>query len=238
MSQELWIIFIFGLGFLATRLVLAIRFPTPTKDQEAVFRTVLSPSAAGIAAAIPGLMKFESQAAATTISATGALAVFALVYLLNPASPRAPSTTDASGNAGTASLGDELQPLLRRLDELSSEIRNLAQRVEHLEARPSGANEPMPAPPARASVRQQRVLLVVFSGVLIAMLLVYALAFPSPSQFQAVLLRVVFALMGAGVGVLIPGTLSVASGGIRLVLRAVSALALFIIIYFFAAASV
>jgi hypothetical protein len=87
-SPELWIVFIFGLVFLATRVVLAIRFPYPSKDQEAVFRTVLSLSAAGIAAAIPGLMKFESQVAATTISATGALAVFALVYLLNPASPR------------------------------------------------------------------------------------------------------------------------------------------------------
>lgn len=87
-SQELWVIFMFGLVFLVTRVVLAIRFPHPSKDQEAVFRTVLSLAAAGIAAAIPGLMKFESQVAATTVSATGALAVFALVYFLNPASPR------------------------------------------------------------------------------------------------------------------------------------------------------
>lgn len=33
-------------------------------------------------------MQFQSPVAATTITATGALAVFALVYLLNPASGR------------------------------------------------------------------------------------------------------------------------------------------------------
>ena len=86
MSQELWTIFIFSITFLITRVILAVRVPIPTRDQEAVFRTVLSLSAAGIAAGIPGLLKLESQATTTTISATGALAVFAIVYLFNPAS--------------------------------------------------------------------------------------------------------------------------------------------------------
>ena len=226
----------FGLGFLVTRLVLAIRFPHPSKDQEAVFRTVLSLAAAGIAASIPGLMRFESQVAATTISATGALAVFALVYLLNPASPRKGLLNSDPGKTEPAPGGD-VQPLQKSLDDLAAEMRTLASRVERLELCYPQAESSAPSLERAAGLRTQRVLLFVATATLIGSFLIYALAFTSVITVQISLLRVAFALLGAGVGALIPGTLSVATPGTRTILRAVAALALFIIIYFFAAVS-
>lgn len=74
----------FGVVFLVTRIVLAVLVPEPTPDQASVFRTVLALAAAGIGVVIPGLLNFESKVATTTVSATGALAIFAMVYLINP----------------------------------------------------------------------------------------------------------------------------------------------------------
>lgn len=237
MSPELWIIFVFGLGFLITRVILAVRFPVPTRDQEAVFRTVLSLSAAGIAAAIPGLMKFESQAAATTISATGALAVFALVYLLNPASVRSPSTSQATADNTLTAQSSDTDSLVQLVSQLSAQVRELSARIQELESQ-SVDTDRVIAPLYRARSRATHVLAAIFAGFLIAMLVVYALFFPAPTAFQSVLLRTVFALAGAALGALIPGTLSVASSGTRIILRATAALLMFVIIYFFSAMSV
>ena len=131
-GEEFWIVFIVGLGFLMVRVLLALWLPHPSKDQEAVFRTVLSLAAAGIGAAIPGLMKIESQIAETTISASGALTLFALVYLLNPASPRQSGATN-EGTKGAALTPEDLQPLLKRLDALGGEMRALSARIKLLE---------------------------------------------------------------------------------------------------------
>jgi hypothetical protein len=66
-------------------LALAILFPHPTNFQLLVFRTLLALSAAGIAAAIPGFLNLSMDAAGLAIRAGGALAIFLLIYRLNPA---------------------------------------------------------------------------------------------------------------------------------------------------------
>lgn len=144
-GKEFWIVFIVGLSFLVARVVLALWLPNPSRDQEAVFRTVLSLAAAGIGAAIPGLMRFESQFAATTISATGALTLFVLVYLLNPASPRKDSTIEQAANEAALS-SENLRPLLERLDDLGSEMRALSARVKRLERSNDARLQKSPSP--------------------------------------------------------------------------------------------
>lgn len=241
-GQEFWIVFAFGLVFLVTRLMLAIRFPHPSKDQEAVFRTVLSLAAAGIAAAIPGLMRLESQMAATTISATGALAVFALVYLLNPASPRRDLL--ARGALGEGVPPDvSVPPWHAHLTLLSAELRALSSRVERLEGRGSAAhvapssNESFVFERAGARRTSQfqawRIVLIVAIFSSAGLLLLQLLALPAAAPVDGAWLRVLLASVAAGVGGLIPGAHSAASPATRMMLRVLAATALFAIILFF-----
>jgi hypothetical protein len=72
----------FGIAFMVGLLALAIFVPHPTPFQYEVFRIVLSVGVAGFAACIPGLINVRLGGA---IQATGALAVFAVVYFYNPA---------------------------------------------------------------------------------------------------------------------------------------------------------
>ncbi len=74
-----------GIAFAITLLVLAVRFPRPTPFQLLVFRSVLALSAGSMAAAIPGFLQVEANAVGIAIRAGGALAVFLLVYRVNPA---------------------------------------------------------------------------------------------------------------------------------------------------------
>jgi hypothetical protein len=74
--------FAFGVIFVITLIVLAIRFPNPTDFQYVVFRIVLALAAAGIAAFIPGFLDVKIS---TFLKAGGALAVFAVVYFFSPA---------------------------------------------------------------------------------------------------------------------------------------------------------
>jgi len=71
----------FAVCFLLTLIVLAIKFPEPKPFQLTVFRVILSLAAAGIAASIPGLIEFEIKPG---LRAGGALAVFAIIYFINP----------------------------------------------------------------------------------------------------------------------------------------------------------
>lgn len=75
-------IFIFGVVFVSTMLVLAIKFPHPTDFQYLVFRIVLAISVAGIAANMPGLL---DVAVSSIVSASGALGVFVIIYFFSPA---------------------------------------------------------------------------------------------------------------------------------------------------------
>ncbi|MDL0433990.1 hypothetical protein QPM17_22880 [Marinobacter sp. TBZ242] len=73
-----------GLLFALIVLVLAIFIPNPTSTQFFIFRGVFAISLAAIAAIIPGLLNVESRFQKFSIKATGAIAVFVIVWLLNP----------------------------------------------------------------------------------------------------------------------------------------------------------
>lgn len=76
----------FGISFVVTLLVLAIKFPKPTLFQYSVFRIVLALAASGVAAMIPGFLSLDmAPGTGIAIRAAGALAVFAIVYFFNPA---------------------------------------------------------------------------------------------------------------------------------------------------------
>lgn len=72
----------FGVSFIVVLLVLSIAFPNPTPFQYQVFRTVLALAGAGAAAAFPGFIEIRFG---KWLRAGGALAVFAVLYFVNPA---------------------------------------------------------------------------------------------------------------------------------------------------------
>lgn len=74
--------FIFGTVFVIVMLVLALCYPNPTSFQYTTFRIVLALAASGVAAMIPG---FIHARIGSWLRASGAIAVFALVYLKSPA---------------------------------------------------------------------------------------------------------------------------------------------------------
>jgi len=75
-----------GIGTLSAIaiLVLVVLIPNPTQTQFFVFRGFFSIALAAIAAIIPGLLNIESRFQKFSIRATGAIAVFILVWLINP----------------------------------------------------------------------------------------------------------------------------------------------------------
>jgi VIT1/CCC1 family predicted Fe2+/Mn2+ transporter len=77
-------IFVFGVVFLVVLLGIAIFVPNPTEFQLFVFRVVLALVSAAIAALVPGFLNIESQVYRSSIRAGGAIAVFVIVYLVNP----------------------------------------------------------------------------------------------------------------------------------------------------------
>jgi hypothetical protein len=84
-----------GLAFLLVLLSIAVFIPHPTSFQIFVFRVVLALAAAAFGATIPGFLRIELPLwGQGVISATGALALCVLVYLVNP-----PALLDANTNA-------------------------------------------------------------------------------------------------------------------------------------------
>ena len=75
-------IFAFGVLFVSALLVLAIAFPEPKQFQYTVFRSVLALACAAVAALIPGFLESQYR---NLLRAGGALGVFVLVFLYNPA---------------------------------------------------------------------------------------------------------------------------------------------------------
>ena len=71
----------FGLLFVILLLIFVLAVPDPTQTQWFVFRVVLALAAAGIGAVIPGLLVVHVS---TFIRAGGAIALFVIVYNLNP----------------------------------------------------------------------------------------------------------------------------------------------------------
>lgn len=75
---------VIGIVFALIILVLVVFIPNPTPSQFFVFRGLFAVSLAAVAAIIPGLLNVESRFNKFSIKATGAIAVFVLVWLLNP----------------------------------------------------------------------------------------------------------------------------------------------------------
>lgn len=75
---------VIGVLFALIILLSAIFIPSPTPTQFFVFRGVFALSLAAIAAIIPGLLNVESRFHKFSIRTGGAIAVFIIVWLLNP----------------------------------------------------------------------------------------------------------------------------------------------------------
>lgn len=75
--------FAFGVVFLSALLAIAIFIPHPADFQIYVFRIVLAIAAAGVAAMIPGVLNVS---VADWVRAGGAIAVFVIIYAVNPPS--------------------------------------------------------------------------------------------------------------------------------------------------------
>jgi hypothetical protein len=69
--------------FMLASVVIAIVFPNPTGFQAGVFRTVSLLTGGAFAGFIPGMLNVTIG---NWLKATGALAVFVILYLVNPAS--------------------------------------------------------------------------------------------------------------------------------------------------------
>ena len=72
----------FGVAFILMLLLIAVFCPNPTSFQCLVFRVVLALAAAGVAAMISGFLTVH---VGTVIKASGAIAVFVIIYFFNPA---------------------------------------------------------------------------------------------------------------------------------------------------------
>jgi len=83
----------------------------------------------------------------------------------------------------------------------------------------------------RAVPATDRFLAFTFGVVFLVVILAIAIWIPEPTGFSYTIFRIVIALAAAGVGAVIPGFLTVS---FRNVLRAGGAIALFVIVYFFA----
>jgi hypothetical protein len=70
--------------FFVVVLLAAIMIPNPTFFQSFVFRACAAISLAAIAGFIPGLLTIESRFKTSFIRASGAVAVFVIIWLINP----------------------------------------------------------------------------------------------------------------------------------------------------------
>ena len=84
MTPQLITAFVFGCIFVIVLLVIALAIPEPTSQQMFIFRVVLALAAAGIGAIIPGFLDINGKILDISLRATGALALFVLIYRINP----------------------------------------------------------------------------------------------------------------------------------------------------------
>jgi len=73
-----------GVFFALIVLFLAVAIPHPTDTQFFIFRATFAIALAGVAAIIPGLLNVEGKYKSFAIRATGAIAVFVIVWFTNP----------------------------------------------------------------------------------------------------------------------------------------------------------
>jgi tetratricopeptide (TPR) repeat protein len=91
-DPNMLLVFVFGVVFVTALLILAVYIPSPTLSTFFIFRVVLSLAAAGVGAAIPGFLILN---VGNRIRAGGALALFVLVFLVNPPKLVAAPTVDS-----------------------------------------------------------------------------------------------------------------------------------------------
>ena len=84
-ERQLFVASIFGVAFLAILLATAIIIPNPTSSQETTFRIIMAISASAFAGIIPGVMDVKLTWTNFVLRASGALAVFVIVYFYAPA---------------------------------------------------------------------------------------------------------------------------------------------------------
>lgn len=116
---QIIVAFVFGVTFCIVMLVIAIFFPNPTNFQILVFRVILSLSAAGIAALIPGFIKVDI---APYIKAGGAIAIFIIVYWFNPPMLVVSANPEHEGYLGTLKNHFNQHPTEKFTLVLSSKI--------------------------------------------------------------------------------------------------------------------
>jgi hypothetical protein len=73
-----------GIVFLAVLLIIAIYFPNPTDFQIFIFRVVLAISAGAFASVVSGFLTVRTNLPKVFVQAGGGLAVFIVIYALNP----------------------------------------------------------------------------------------------------------------------------------------------------------
>jgi hypothetical protein len=79
-TVETLLSFVFGAS-----IVIFMLFVQPKPGMERTYRIVISLAAAGIAAVVPGMLNISAKGGKRfTIRAAGAVAVFVIVYLINP----------------------------------------------------------------------------------------------------------------------------------------------------------
>jgi hypothetical protein len=81
--------FIFGIVFVAVLLLVAVFDRNPPPFSEFIYRVILALAAAGVGAVIPGMLDVKSS----WVRASGALALFVIVYRINPARIGVPATS-------------------------------------------------------------------------------------------------------------------------------------------------
>ncbi|MCP4402696.1 MAG: hypothetical protein GY801_36020 [bacterium] len=86
--------------------------------------------------------------------------------------------------------------------------------------------------------KTQQWIAFVFGVTFVVVLLLIAVFFPTPTQFQYTVFRIVLALATAGVAAMIPGFLSIELGVLGAIIRAGGALGVFVIVYFFSPAQI
>ncbi|MFZ6777228.1 hypothetical protein ACO0LD_10430 [Undibacterium sp. Ji83W] len=76
---------IFGVFFIIAILAINLFIPNPTPTQQETFKIVLALAAAGVAGIFAGFLHVQSKWKKFSIRAGGALAVFVVVFMINPA---------------------------------------------------------------------------------------------------------------------------------------------------------
>ena len=160
--------FVFGLIFLVTMLVFAVRYPNPEPFQLRVYITVLALAAGGVGAILPGKFDIKYK---SLVRAGGALGLVALVYLNQPTieqnavryvppstppEPVAQAYLAAFDNGDIQSMWNQLDPVARgftfkdpdQMKQLYDTFRKPMGAVEKREPFGFGTSESPPGSPA------------------------------------------------------------------------------------------